>query len=49
MSFNKEQKAAINHKDGPLIVVAGPGSGKTTVVVNRTAKLIEKGVNPYNI
>ena len=49
MSFNEEQKAAINHKDGPLIVVAGPGSGKTTVVVNRTAKLIEKGVNPYNI
>lgn len=47
--FNTEQQKAIAHKDGPLIVVAGPGSGKTTVVVNRTKALIEKGVLPENI
>lgn len=49
MGFSAAQRRAIEHKDGPLIVVAGPGSGKTTVVVNRTARLIEKGVNPENI
>lgn len=49
MPFNAAQRRAIEHKDGPLIVVAGPGSGKTTVVVNRAAKLIEKGVKPENI
>lgn len=49
MGFSAAQRRAIEHKDGPLIVVAGPGSGKTTVVVNRTAKLIEKGVSPENI
>lgn len=47
--FNQEQLQAINHQDGPLIVVAGPGSGKTTVVINRTAKMIANGIDPENI
>lgn len=47
--FNKEQIEAINHKGGPMVVVAGPGSGKTTVTVNRIAKLIEDGIDPNNI
>lgn len=47
--FNNEQMQAIGHQDGPLIVVAGPGSGKTTVVINRTAKMLENGIRPENI
>lgn len=49
MGFNKEQRQAIRHKEGPLLVVAGPGSGKTTVIVNRTKELIQKGVDPDSI
>lgn len=49
MGFNKEQRQAIRHKEGPLLVVAGPGSGKTTVIVNRTKELIQKGVEPDSI
>jgi len=49
-SFNKEQKMAVEHVNGPCIVLAGPGSGKTTVITYRTKKLIEEdGVNPANI
>lgn len=48
--FNDAQKKAIQHKDGPLLIIAGPGSGKTTVIVNRTKNLIkEYGVSPGNI
>ena len=39
--FNEMQKKAIFHKDGPLIIVAGPGSGKTTVIVNRAKEMID--------
>ncbi len=42
--FNNEQLQAINHMEKPLLVVAGPGSGKTTVIVNRVKNLLEKGV-----
>ena len=41
MSFSKAQKDAITHGEGPCLVLAGPGSGKTTVIVNRMKHLIE--------
>ncbi len=50
MSFNKDQEKAINHKDGPALILAGPGSGKTLVITHRTKSLIEKyGVSPNEI
>lgn len=50
MSFTKAQSRAITHKDGPMIVLAGPGSGKTTVITERTKYLIQNyGVNPMEI
>ncbi len=42
MSFNQAQIQAIAHKDGPCMVLAGPGSGKTTVITNRIRYLIEE-------
>lgn len=42
MNFNKEQREAVVHKDGPLLVLAGPGSGKTAVITHRTQKLIQE-------
>ena len=48
--LNEEQKKAVLHVDGPLLILAGAGSGKTTVLTNRIAYLIqEKGVYPSNI
>ena len=48
--FSKEQLLAINHFTGPALVIAGPGSGKTAVIVNRIHTLIHKqNVNPQNI
>lgn len=50
MSFTKAQSRAITHKDGPMIVLAGPGSGKTTVITERTKYLIQNyGINPMEI
>lgn len=48
-SLNSRQMEAVCHKDGPLLVLAGAGSGKTTVLIARVAKLIESGVRPWNI
>lgn len=42
--LNKEQKQAVIHEDGPLLIVAGAGTGKTTVITQRIAWLIEKKV-----
>lgn len=50
MAFNDAQKKAIRHGEGPALVLAGPGSGKTTVITSRVRFLTEKrGVNPGNI
>lgn len=48
-TLNKEQQEAVNHKDGPCIVLAGPGAGKTSVLTRRTAKLVDSGVAPERI
>ena len=45
MNLNRAQKTAIRHKDGPMMVLAGPGSGKTLVITERTRYLIRE----YNI
>lgn len=48
--FNDTQSLAIEHVHGPMLVIAGPGSGKTAVLVERTKNLVlEHGVNPSNI
>ena len=48
--LNSEQKKAVSHEDGPLLIVAGAGTGKTTVITNRLARLIEeKGIKPNEI
>ena len=50
MSFNHSQKEAIRHFKGPALVLAGPGSGKTTVITHRTKQLIESyHVEPEHI
>ena len=50
ISLNDQQKDVVSHLDGPSLVLAGPGSGKTTVIVSRTAFLImEAGIKPENI
>ena len=50
MKFNESQMSAIKHKNGPMLVLAGPGSGKTATLVERTKNLIlQHGVNPSNI
>lgn len=50
MECNKEQKEAIMHRDGPAMVLAGPGAGKTYVITNRVKALIDEyGVKPEQI
>lgn len=47
--LNKQQLEAATHVEGPLLILAGAGSGKTSTMTSRIAYLIEQGVSPYNI
>ena len=47
--LNEKQKEAVQHVDGPCLVIAGAGSGKTKVLTTRIANLINSGISSYNI
>ena len=49
MPLNPEQKVAVEHKNSPLLIVAGPGSGKTFVIIERIMHLIKNGIKPSEI
>ena len=48
-SLNKEQRAAVQQIDGPLLIMAGAGSGKTKALTCRIAYMLEKGIDPHKI
>jgi len=48
-SLNPPQRAAVVQKDGPMIIIAGAGSGKTRVLTYRIAHLMKQGVDAFNI
>src|SRR3989339_43546 len=49
-NLNEQQAMAVTHKNGPLLIVAGAGTGKTTVITRRIAWLVEQGIaKPQNI
>ena len=48
-SLNEQQRKAVTHVDGPLLIFAGPGTGKTRVITYRVANLIESSIPPWSI
>ena len=48
-NLNESQREAVVHKDGPMIIIAGAGSGKTRVLTYRIAHLMSKGIDAFNI
>jgi DNA helicase-2/ATP-dependent DNA helicase PcrA len=48
-TLNEAQKQAVIQKDGPMIIIAGAGSGKTRVLTYRIAHLMQQGVDSFNI
>ena len=46
---NKEQQDVIDHKDGPALILAGPGTGKTFTLSRKVINLLENGVEPEDI
>ena len=49
MALNDTQTQAVEHTDSPLLLVAGPGSGKTRVIIERIVRLVNSGINPDEI
>ncbi len=49
LELNNKQREAVEHEAGPLIIIAGAGSGKTKVLTTRIAHLIKRGVDPFRI
>ena len=47
--LNEPQREAVLHRDGPIMIVAGAGSGKTKVLTTRIAHLMANGVDAFNI
>ena len=48
-SLNEQQRNAVMDIYGPVMIIAGPGSGKTTCLVARTIYMLKNGINPENI
>ena len=48
-NLNKQQQEAARHGEGPLLILAGAGSGKTSTMTHRIAQLVESGIRPYHI
>ena len=49
MTLNSEQNKAVRHIDGPVLILAGAGSGKTATMTHRIAYMTEQGVDPRSI